>query len=190
MRTVAPDVTGSPVISYEAIRLMERAYLYGTALRLRPVTVLTFLMLRRSARLLLALSPWSGRSCGRSASCTCSASFKLANVWGLPLIIGTAAEFGLNVTLRYPEGREHGGPLFPAEHGAGRAAQRPSPPSSGLRSIMVARHQGIFGWACSSPWAPWSGWPRRCIVLPVLLRLVERARLSSAANPAYVRKES
>ena len=37
--------------------------------------------------------------------------FNLANVWGLPLIIGTSAEFGLNVILSYLEGRSHGGPL-------------------------------------------------------------------------------
>ena len=32
--------------------------------------------------------------------------FNLANVWGLPLIIGTSAEFGLNVMMRYLEGRD------------------------------------------------------------------------------------
>ena len=34
--------------------------------------------------------------------------FNLANVWGLPLIIGTSAEFGLNVVLSYMEGRRRG----------------------------------------------------------------------------------
>jgi len=37
--------------------------------------------------------------------------FNLANVWGLPLMIGISAEFGLNIVLRYLEGRAHGGPL-------------------------------------------------------------------------------
>ena len=37
--------------------------------------------------------------------------FTMANVWGLPLIIGASAEFGLNVMVRYLEGRDHGGLL-------------------------------------------------------------------------------
>ena len=36
LRTVDPDVTGPPVITYEATVLMERAYLTGQPLRLRP----------------------------------------------------------------------------------------------------------------------------------------------------------
>ena len=32
LRTVDPEVTGAPVITYEATRLMERGYLQGTAL--------------------------------------------------------------------------------------------------------------------------------------------------------------
>ena len=31
--------------------------------------------------------------------------FNLANVWALPLIIGTAAEFGLNIFVRFQEVR-------------------------------------------------------------------------------------
>ena len=30
LRAVDPDVTGTPIITYEAIRLMERAYKQGT----------------------------------------------------------------------------------------------------------------------------------------------------------------
>ena len=50
--------------------------------------------------------------------------FNLANVWGLPLIIGTAAEFGLNVVLSYMEGRAARRPAGGAKHGDGRPAER------------------------------------------------------------------
>src|SRR5437016_12930412 len=37
----------------------------------------------------------------------------LANVWGVPLIIGASAEYGLNVVTRVMEARTRGGPSFP-----------------------------------------------------------------------------
>src|SRR5512138_3616274 len=38
--------------------------------------------------------------------------FNLANIWGLPMILGISAEFGLNVTFRYLEGRAYGAPAL------------------------------------------------------------------------------
>ena len=35
--------------------------------------------------------------------------FNLVNVWALPLIIGSAAEYGVNIVLRYLESPAHGG---------------------------------------------------------------------------------
>jgi predicted RND superfamily exporter protein len=48
--------------------------------------------------------------------------FNLANIWGLPMILGISAEFGLNVMFRYPEGRAYGGPLLACSPGLSRAA--------------------------------------------------------------------
>ena len=41
LRSVDPDVTGTPVITYEAIRLMERAYQQGTVYAILLVTLIT-----------------------------------------------------------------------------------------------------------------------------------------------------
>src|SRR4030095_16233683 len=57
LRTVDPDVTGSPVITFEAIRLMERAYLQGTVYAFVLVGALSFAMLRRLRETLIALLP-------------------------------------------------------------------------------------------------------------------------------------
>src|SRR4029453_11612276 len=108
LRTVAPDVTGSTVITYEAIRLMERAYLQGTLYAFVLVSVLIFLMLRRLRETGLALLPLViGLLWTFGLMWVFGLKFPLANVWGLPLIIGTAAEFGLNVVMSHMEGREH-----------------------------------------------------------------------------------
>ncbi|MET0488355.1 MAG: MMPL family transporter, partial [Candidatus Rokuibacteriota bacterium] len=190
VRTVDPGVTGSPIIGYEASRLMEAAYLFGTLYAAVLVTMLSLLALRRPLDALLALSPvvlavaWTV-----GFMHVFGLSFNLANVWGLPLIIGSAAEFGLNVTLRYREGVTSGGALFPRStvlavllNGLTTIA--------GFGSMMVARHQGIFGLGLLLTVGTVVGLATSLIVLPVLLRLAERARLASAANPVYVRKES
>jgi predicted RND superfamily exporter protein len=60
----------------------------------------------------------------------------------------------------------------------------------GFGSMMIARHQGIYGLGLLLTVGAVVGLAASLIVLPVLLRLTERVRLASAANPVYVRKES
>ena len=109
LRKVDPEVTGAPVITYEATRLMERGYLQGTALAFILVGALTIWMIRRIKESMLALLPLLiGLLWTIGLMHLTGLKFNLANVWGLPLIIGTSAEFGLNVVLSYMEGRPRG----------------------------------------------------------------------------------
>lgn len=95
--------------------------------------------------------------------------FNLANIWGLPLIIGTSAEFGLNVMFRYLEGRSPGGRLV-ARSTVMAVALSGIQTMVGFGSLMIASHQGIFsrgvlltiGMAC--------GLVASLVVLPVILR--------------------
>src|SRR5207247_8578719 len=57
LRSVEAAVTGTPVITYEAIRLMERASRQGTIYAIVLVVVVTALTLRRWREPLLALLP-------------------------------------------------------------------------------------------------------------------------------------
>src|SRR5256884_599893 len=112
LRTVDADVTGTPVITYEAIRLMERAYKQGTVYAIVLVSVLTFLMLRRLRETVLALAPLAlGMTWTAGLMWLFDVKLNLGNVFGIPLILGAAAEFGLNIVMRFMEGRDHGGPL-------------------------------------------------------------------------------
>ena len=190
VRTVDPGVTGSPIISYEASRMMESAYLYGTLYAAVLVTGLAVVVLRRPLDALLSLSPvtlavvWT-----IGFMHVFGLSFNLANVWGLPLIIGSAAEFGLNITLRYREGVTSGGALYPRSTVVAVLLNGLTT-IAGFGSLMVARHQGIFGLGLLLTIGTVVGLTASLVILPVLLRLVERARLAPAPNPVYVRKES
>jgi preprotein translocase subunit SecF len=143
VRTVDPGVTGSPIISYEASRMMEAAYLYGTLYAAVLVSGLAIVVLRRPLEALLSLSPvvfavlWT-----IGFMHVFGLSFNLANVWGLPLIIGSAAEFGLAITLRYREGITEGGALHPRSTVVAVLLNGLTT-IAGFGSLMVAQHRGI-----------------------------------------------
>src|SRR5262245_31600192 len=182
LRSVDPAVTGSPVITYEATRLMERGYLQGTAYAFVLVAGLTFLMIRRLREAALALLPlllvlvWT-----IGLMHLFGLKFTLANVWGLPLIIGASAEFGLNIGLRYMEGRRHGGPLV-ARSTVMAVALNGITIMVGFGSLMVAAHRGIFGLGLLLTIGSLCGLVASLIVVPVILRLVTRETRVAAAR--------
>ena len=174
LRSVDPNVTGPPVITYEAIRLMERAYVQGTVYAFILVGGLTFWMIRRVRETLLALLPLVlGLVWTIGLMRLFGLQFTLANVWGLPLIIGTSAEFGLNVVMRYLEGREHGGPLV-ARSTVMAVALNGLTTIVGFGSLMTAHHRGIFGLGLLLTIGAACALLASLVVLPVVLRMIPR----------------
>ncbi|OGK82242.1 MAG: hypothetical protein A2X52_18965 [Candidatus Rokubacteria bacterium GWC2_70_16] len=175
LRSVDPDVTGAPIITYEAIRLMERAYVQGTVYAFILVGGLTFWMIRRVRLTLLALLPLGlGLLWTIGLMWVFELKFTMANVWGLPLIIGTSAEFGLNIVMRYLEGREHGGPLV-ARSTVMAVALNGLTTIVGFGSLMMAQHQGIFGLGLLLTLGSACGLLASLVVLPVVLRMLPRS---------------
>lgn len=190
LRSVDPDVTGSPIITYEATLLMERAYLQGTAYAFLLVGVLTLLMIRRARETLLALIPLViGLLWTIGLMRLFGIQFNLANVWGLPLVIGASAEFGLNVVLRNLEGRSHGGPLV-ARSTVMAVALNGITTMVGFGSMMVAAHRGIFSLGLLLTIGSACGLVASLVVLPVVLRLITRpeAKTEHGADHQVVRR--
>ncbi len=186
LRSVDPDVTGAPIITYEAIGYMERAYYQGTIYAFLAVGILSFLMIRRVKETLLALLPlmlallWT-----MGLMRVFGIQFNMANVWGLPLIIGVSAEFGLNVMVRYLEGRDHGGPLVARSTVMGVALSGVST-MVGFGSLMIARHQGIYSLGLLLTLGSACGLFAALAVLPVILRLITK-RVAVPATSAVAR---
>jgi hopanoid biosynthesis associated RND transporter like protein HpnN len=186
LRSVDPDVTGAPIITYEAIGYMERAYYQGTIYAFLVVGILSFLMIRRVKETLLALLPlvlallWT-----IGLMRIFGIQFNMANVWGLPLIIGASAEFGLNVMVRYLEGRDHGGPLV-ARSTVMAVALSGVSTMVGFGSLMIARHQGIYSLGLLLTLGSACGLFASLAVLPVILRLITK-RVAAPATPAVAR---
>ncbi len=185
LRTVDPDVTGPPVITYEATVLMERAYLTGSIYAFVLVGGLSILMIRRLRESMLGLVPMVlGVLWTVGLMHVFGIKFNLANIWGLPLIIGTAAEFGLNVILSHLEGRTHGGPLVARSAVLGVALNGITT-MVGFGSLMIATHQGIFSLGLLLTLGSACGLVAALIVLPVVLKLVMKPveRLEAVEKP-------
>ena len=172
LRTVDPDITGPPIITYEATLLMERAYLTGSVYAFVLVGGLSILMIRRMRESMLGLVPMVlGVLWTVGLMHVFGIKFNLANIWGLPLIIGTAAEFGLNVILSHLEGRPHGGPLVARSAVLGVALNGITT-MVGFGSLMIASHQGIFSLGLLLTLGSACGLVAALIVLPVVLKLL------------------
>ena len=174
LRTVDADVAGTPVITFEAIRYMERAYKQGTLYAFLLVGLLSAVIVRRSRESVLAtISLVLGTLSTVGLMFVFGLPFNLGNVFGFPLILGAGAEFGLNVVLRDGEARQRGGPRLPRStffavlvNGLTTVV--------GFGSLMLAAHRGIFGLGLLLTLGMIATLGASLIVLPVLLRWTER----------------
>ena len=176
LRSVDPGVTGTPIISFEAIRRMETGYKQGTLYAFILVGLLSALLIRHVRETALALLPLGlGTLWTVGLMYVCALPFNLGNVFGLPLIIGAGAEFGLNVVLRYLESREHDGPLV-ARSTVMAVLVNGLTTVVGFGSLMVADHRGIFGLGLLLTLGMIATLTASLIVLPVMLRWGRPAR--------------
>ena len=183
LRSVDPDVTGTPVITYEALHLMERAYRQGTIYAILLVSLVTALTLRRTRETVLALLPLGlGLMWAVGLMYFFGLKFNMGNVFGLPLILGAAAEYGLNIVLRFMEGRDHGGPLI-ARSTMMAVLVSGLTTIVGFGSLMIADHRGIFGLGLLLTLGTITSLIAALVVLPVLLRMVPARTPSPTDRP-------
>jgi len=172
LRQVDPDITGTPVITYEAIRLMERGYKQGTLYAVVLVAGLTMLTLRRVRETVLALLPLAlGMMWTAGLMYVFDVKLNLGNVFGIPLILGAAAEFGVNIVLRFIEDREHGGGPLIARSTMMAVFVNGLSTIAGYGSLMLAAHRGIYGLGLLLTLGTTASLVAALVVLPVLLRL-------------------
>jgi uncharacterized protein len=175
LRAVDPDVTGTPIITFEALRLMERAWQQGTVYAILLIGGIALLMFRRLRETLLACLPLGlGLLWLVGLMVVFGERFTMGNVFALPLILGAGAEYGLNVVLRFMEGREHGGPLL-ARSTVMAVLVNGLTTIAGFSSLMLADHRGIYGLGLLLTVGSLTCLVASLVVLPVLLRLVRRA---------------
>ena len=177
LRAVDPDVTGPPVTNFEATHLIERGYFEGTPYALLLVAAITFALLRSVRGTALALAPVGlGALWTLGVMRLLNLEFNLANVWALPLIVGTAAEYGLNIHVRYLEAVDRGGPRFPRSVVLGVVLSWLTT-IAGFGSLLVAHHHGIFTLGLLLSVGSTASLLAAVLVLPVLIELFAEGAL-------------
>jgi hypothetical protein len=137
------------------------------------VTGITMAMLRRLRETALALLPlalgliWTG-----GLMALFHVDLHMGNVFGLPLIVGVAVEYGVNIVMRHAESGGHaGGPLIARSTIRGVLVAGLCN-LAGFGSLMLADHRGILGLGLLITLGTASSLVAALVVLPVLLRVV------------------
>ena len=185
LRTVDPNVTGQPVVAYESTRLIEKSFRFGSAYALALVVVIAALMIRRVRETALAMVPMIlGTLWTVGAMHVAGLSFNLVNVWAVPLIIGSAAEYGLNIVLRALESRAQGGGLRLARSTVLGVVFNGLTTIAGFGSLLVANHRGVWSLGLLLVIGSAMTLAASLVVLPTLVRLGGRRLRSPAEDRA------
>jgi hopanoid biosynthesis associated RND transporter like protein HpnN len=182
LRTVDPDVTGQPVVGYESTRLIERTFRLGLAYAFVLVAGIAALMIRRVRETVLAMVPLIlGTLWTVALMQVAGLKFNLVNVWALPLIIGSAAEYGVNIVLRYLESPAHGGGPRLARSTVMGVVFNGLTTIAGFGSLLVAHHRGVWSLGLLLVIGSAATLAASLIVLPTLVHLAGEP-LQSAAD--------
>jgi hopanoid biosynthesis associated RND transporter like protein HpnN len=183
LRTVDPDVTGQPVVAYESMHLVERACREGLAYAFVLVAGIAALMIRRGRETTLALVPLVlGTLWTVALMELCGLRFNLVNVWALPLIVGSAAEYGVNIVLRALESRMHGGPRLARSTVMGVVFNGLTT-IAGFGSLLVAHHRGVWSLGLLLAIGTTMTLAASLVVLPTLMHLAHKRLPAVEADP-------
>ncbi|HET9491947.1 MAG TPA: MMPL family transporter [Methylomirabilota bacterium] len=179
LRTVDADITGTPIITFEAIRLMERACKQGTVYAIGLVALMTAITIRRWRETPLALLPLGlGLLWTFGLMSFLHLKVNLGNIFAIPLILGASTEFGTNIVMRFMEGkRDYEGPLV-ARSTVMAVLFNGLTTIVGFGSLMLAHHRGIFGLGLLLTLGMVASLVAALVVLPVLLRMVRQIRIA------------
>jgi len=97
--------------------------------------------------------------------------FNLVNVWALPLIIGSAAEYGVYIVLRSLESPELGGGSRLARSTVLAVMFNGLTTITGFGSLLVAHHRGVWGLGLLLVIGSVMTLTASLVVLPTLMRL-------------------
>lgn len=142
LRSVVPDVTGTPVQLYEYTNLLKQSYEQAAWYALAAIIVLVFIHFRKIECIILALLPvglgflWMTGLMGISG-----VQFNPANIMTLPLVIGIGVTNGIQILNRFAE--EHTPAILTRSTGKAIIVSGLTT-IAGFGSLMLGKHQGII----------------------------------------------
>ena len=185
LRSVDPDVTGSPIIGFESIGAMKDGYVEAAWYALLAVLVVTFLALRRVGDALLAVLPLGlGMVWTAGLMWLWDVQFNLANMVAAPLIIGIGVENGIHLVHRFREGEDSTVANLIAGSTGQAVVLFSLTTMVGFGSLMVAKYYGIFSMGLLLTLAVGSVLVASIVVLPLLLCRSDKTEQEVTSVPA------
>lgn len=182
LRTVDPDVTGPPVQTYAIAAVMRRGYERAAILALVAVFMFVFADFRNLRDTVLATVPllfgglWLLEAMGLLGW-----EFNLANLFAVPIIIGTGVDNGVNLVYRWREERDRSRLIL--DKSVGKSVTIASLTTiAGFAALIPATHRGIssLGWVLSLGVSLIL--VATLVVLPALFEMIGR-RMNRANSP-------
>jgi uncharacterized protein len=141
LRTVDPDVTGSPVQFYEYTTMLKQSFQKAALYAVLVIAFVLFLHFRTLSSVLLAFVPVILGSCWTLGIMgLLDIPFNPVNIMSLTLIIGIGVTSGIHILNRLAE-ETHPGILSGSTGKAVLVSALTT--MAGFGSLMVAKHQGI-----------------------------------------------
>jgi uncharacterized protein len=146
VRTVYPEVTGTPVQLYHYTELLKNSYQEAAWYSLGAIAILVFLHFRSLLCVVLALVPvgigslWLG-----GLMSWLGVPFNPANIMTLPLVIGIGVTNGIHILNRYAEEQT---PSILARSTGKAVLVSGLTAMAGFGSLILAKHQGIHSLGC------------------------------------------
>lgn len=141
LRTVDPNVTGTPVQLYEYETLLKNSYVQAAWYSLAAIALMVLLHFRSLIAVILALIPvaigtlWLAGLMGWMG-----VPVNLANIMTLPLVIGIGVTNGIHILNRYAE---EGTPGILSRSTGKAVLVSGLTAIAGFGSLMLAQHRGI-----------------------------------------------
>jgi hypothetical protein len=141
LRTVDPDVTGTPVQLYEYTSLLVNSYLEAAGFALLAIAVMVFVHFRQISAVFLALLPVGlGVLWGVGLMGWTGVPFNPANIMTAPLVVGIGVTNGIHILNRFKEDRS---PRVFAKSTGKAVLISGLTTIVGFGSLLLAEHQGI-----------------------------------------------
>ncbi|MGA2786246.1 MAG: MMPL family transporter [Verrucomicrobiota bacterium] len=174
LRTVDPDVTGTPVQLYEYETVMKDSFVQAAWYSLMAIAVMVFFHFRSVGAVVLALLPvaigtlWLAGLMGRFGI-----PINLANIMTLPLVIGIGVTNGIHILNRFAEERTPG----ILSRSTGKAVLVSGLTAiAGFGSLMLSKHHGLYTLGCLMATGIATCMIAGLTFLPALLNLLGRWR--------------
>lgn len=172
LRTVAPEVTGSPVRFYEYTSMLKRSSQQAAGYATVAVCLMVLLHLRSPMGAVLALLPvLLGMVWMAAVMALLDLPFNPANIMSLTLLIGIGVTNGIHILARF---REEKHPAILAKSTGKAVMVSALTTMAGFGSLMLARHQGIASLGQIMTLGTGLCMLASLTVLPALLTLLDR----------------